>query len=95
MLQVGMRLEVLDPLTKAVFYPGSVVEVINRHYFVVTVERQLANASGRAPDGVDRADRIVCHRGSFGIFPVYWCQRYCIRLTPPEGIHIVINFYLL
>ena len=28
---------------------------------------------------------LVCHRGTFGIFPVYWCHRYGIHITPPEG----------
>lgn len=87
-----MRLEVLDPQTKAVFYPGLVSKVINKHYFVVSIDRRLTNATERQSGEENgdlkptSTDQIVCHRGSFGIFPVYWCQRHGIRLTPPEGM---------
>lgn len=74
-LKVGMMLEVLDISNGGVFYAGYVSEVLSPYYFLVRVSQSI---KGPAPE-------MLCHRSHPYIFPVYWCARHNIRLTPPEG----------
>uniref|UniRef100_F1KWU5 Scm-like with four MBT domains protein 2 n=1 Tax=Ascaris suum TaxID=6253 RepID=F1KWU5_ASCSU len=72
--EVGMMLEVLDISNGGVFYAGYVSEVLSPYYFLVRVSQSI---KGPAPE-------MLCHRSHPYIFPVYWCARHNIRLTPPE-----------
>ncbi|VDM43510.1 unnamed protein product [Toxocara canis] len=71
---VGMMLEVFDTSNGGVFYAGYVSQLINQYYFIVKVSHSI---KGSSPE-------ILCNRSYPYIFPVYWCARHNIRLTPPE-----------
>ncbi|VDK47447.1 unnamed protein product [Anisakis simplex] len=73
--EVGMMLEVLDVTNDGMFHPGYVCEVLNQYYFIVRISHSINTSSHH---------QIICNRSYPYIFPVYWCARQNIRLTPPE-----------
>ncbi|KAL3103987.1 hypothetical protein niasHT_020680 [Heterodera trifolii] len=80
--EVGMLLEMLDPLNRLSFVPAYVSERVNSHYFKVRPVRDVQNLTAL----LRTADHIV-HCTSPDIFPVGWCFKNQIRLTFPQGLN--------
>ncbi|KAL3096102.1 hypothetical protein niasHT_020637 [Heterodera trifolii] len=80
--EVGMLLEMLDPLNRLSFVPAYVSERVNSHYFKVRPIRDVQNLTAL----LRTSDHIV-HCTSPDIFPVGWCFKNQIRLTFPRGLN--------
>lgn len=83
-------MEVLDPQTRMMFYPGYVSEVFNRQFFAVSIVKDVRGA----PEHIVE-QKIVCHRSSPEIYPAYWCHKHKLRLTVPLGWTVLAVSYNL
>ncbi|KAI3415389.1 hypothetical protein GPALN_004997 [Globodera pallida] len=80
--EVGMLLEMLDPLNRLSFVPAYVSERVNGHYLKVRPIRDIQNL-----DGLLHTSDHTVHNASSDIFPVGWCFKNQIRLTFPQGMN--------
>ncbi|TKR87263.1 hypothetical protein L596_011687 [Steinernema carpocapsae] len=80
--ETGMMVEMLDYRTRTAFYPGYVCDVINNHYFLVKIVRDMQNDD----------EVVICHKKQYFIFPCGFCQRNNLRLTTPTGKRLCLPY---
>ncbi|ELK23541.1 Scm-like with four MBT domains protein 2 [Myotis davidii] len=73
---VGMKLETVNMSEPFHICPASVTKVFNNHFFQVTIDDLRPEPSKLS---------MLCHADSLGIFPVQWCLKNGVNLTPPKG----------
>ncbi|RXM92659.1 Scm-like with four MBT domains protein 1 [Acipenser ruthenus] len=73
----GMKLEAVDPAAPFTISPATVTKVFSEKYFLVQIDDLRSEQAG--------ASAFVCHVTSGGIFPVQWCLKNGVHLTPPKG----------
>lgn len=76
--QKGWKLEALNPLTRNQICPATVVDILDKKYFLVELD-DLQSVDPHA------LVRFSCYSDSKCIFPVNWCHNKGLRLTPPKG----------
>lgn len=74
---VGMKLEAIDPLNLSSICVATVMDVLNYGYIMIRIDTYDSDASG--------ADWFCYHVKSPCIFPVGFCEKHNIPLTPPKG----------
>ncbi|XP_023014012.1 scm-related gene containing four mbt domains isoform X1 [Leptinotarsa decemlineata] len=74
---VGMKLEAIDPLNLSSICVATVMDVLNYGYIMIRIDTYDSDATG--------ADWFCYHVKSPCIFPVGFCERNHIPLTPPKG----------
>lgn len=82
----GMKLEAVNPNSGNHIGPATVIEVIDRFYFVV----EMDDLRGTEPE---KRTRFCCHSGTPTIFPIQWTVYKGIKLTAPAGkvSHITVQ----
>ncbi|GFR75003.1 Scm-like with four MBT domains protein 1, partial [Elysia marginata] len=85
--QVGMKLEAVDPRDCHSLGPATVVEVVDKFYFVTEMDAQQTPASSSGDSNKSETEklRFACHKNTPTIFPVGWAASKGIKLRPPEG----------
>jgi len=79
--QVGMMLEVVDPLKLCNICVGSVYQVLGSDYLMIEVQ---TGDWGCDADS-NRASQLVCHHmTSPYLLPVGFCKRHGLELTNPN-----------
>ena len=73
----GMKLEAIDPLNLSSICVATVMDVLNYGYIMIRIDSYESDATG--------ADWFCYHISSPCIFPVGFCDRNGIPLTPPKG----------
>ncbi|XP_029446321.1 lethal(3)malignant brain tumor-like protein 2 isoform X2 [Rhinatrema bivittatum] len=71
----GMKLEAIDPLNMGNICVATVRKVLLDGYLMVSVDGVSGSAS----------EWFCYHASSHAIFPVGFCEKYDIELTPPKG----------
>ncbi|XP_017781166.1 PREDICTED: polycomb protein Sfmbt isoform X2 [Nicrophorus vespilloides] len=74
---VGMKLEAIDPLNLSSICAATVMDVLNCGYIMIRIDTYESDATG--------ADWFCYHKNSPCIFPVGFCLKNSITLTPPKG----------
>lgn len=74
---VGMKLEAIDPLNLSSICVATVMDVLNYGYIMIRIDTYESDATG--------ADWFCYHVKSPCIFPVGFCHKHNIPLTPPKG----------
>lgn len=74
-----MKLEAVNPRSRNHICPATVVEVIDKHYFMVEIDDL------QETDPTKRV-RFCCHRQTPTIFPIQWTVYKGIKLTMPSGL---------
>ncbi|KAK3739524.1 hypothetical protein QZH41_016199, partial [Actinostola sp. cb2023] len=74
----GMQLEAVNLQDPSSICVASVIECNNEHYFTVQIDNSLESSD-------DSKIRFWCHGESKKIFPIGWCKKNNIQLTPPPG----------
>lgn len=74
---VGMKLEAVDPLNLSSICVATVMSVLRRGYVMIRIDTYESDATG--------ADWFCYHVSSPCIFPIGFCERNGIPLTPPKG----------
>lgn len=74
---VGMKLEAIDPLNLSSICVATVMDVLHYGYIMIRIDTYDSDATG--------ADWFCYHVKSPCIFPVGFCERNNIPLTPPKG----------
>lgn len=73
--EVGMKLEVIDPLNLSTICVGTVHKLLRNNYLMIGVD------GATHPNGSD----LMCyHASSPYIFPVGFCKLYNLELQPPH-----------
>lgn len=75
--QIGMKLEAIDPLNLSSICVATVMDVLNYGYIMIRIDSYDSDATG--------ADWFCYHVKSPCIFPVGFCHKHNIPLTPPKG----------
>ncbi|KAK0411856.1 hypothetical protein QR680_005882 [Steinernema hermaphroditum] len=70
----GMMVELLDWKGRLNFYPGYISKVVNDHYFMVAMVKDMENST-----------LAYANRKSYFLLPCGFCQRNNLRLTKPAG----------
>lgn len=75
-----MKLEAVDPTNGNSICPSTVIDVIDKKYFIVEIDdlRKLNNL---------RKVQFSCHRNTPTIFPINWAVSKGIKLAMPQGTH--------
>lgn len=74
--EVGMKLEVIDPLNLSTICVGTVFKVLRSHFLMIAVD------GATSPNGSD----LMCyHATSPYIFPAGFCKAAGLTLQPPHG----------
>uniref|UniRef100_A0AAR5PJ33 FCS-type domain-containing protein n=1 Tax=Dendroctonus ponderosae TaxID=77166 RepID=A0AAR5PJ33_DENPD len=73
----GMKLEAIDPLNLSSICVATVMDVLNYGYIMIRIDTYESDLSG--------ADWFCYHVKSPCIFPVGFCNKHNIPLTPPKG----------
>ncbi|OQR75038.1 polycomb protein Sfmbt-like, partial [Tropilaelaps mercedesae] len=74
--EVGMKLEVIDPLNLSMICVGTVFKVLRSHFLMIAVD------GATSPNGSD----LMCyHATSPYIFPAGFCKAAGVTLQPPHG----------
>ncbi|XP_022670651.1 MBT domain-containing protein 1-like isoform X2 [Varroa destructor] len=74
--EVGMKLEVIDPLNLSMICVGTVFKVLRSHFLMIAVD------GATSPNGSD----LMCyHATSPYIFPAGFCKAAGVALQPPHG----------
>ncbi|XP_071454837.1 MBT domain-containing protein 1-like isoform X2 [Hetaerina americana] len=73
----GMKLEAIDPLNLSAICAATVMKVLQEGYIMIRIDSYDADANG--------SDWFCYHSTSPCIFPVGFCERNSIALTPPKG----------
>ncbi|XP_076304706.1 scm-like with four MBT domains protein 2 isoform X2 [Tachypleus tridentatus] len=83
----GMKLEVVSPSNRLQIYPGTVVKVINNHFFLVTADdyRKEADKLKLTPERQLLPPTLCCHADSHLIFPINWAKQHGLRTHFPKG----------
>ncbi|XP_068096309.1 lethal(3)malignant brain tumor-like protein 2 [Hyperolius riggenbachi] len=74
--EVGMKLEAIDPLNLGNICAATVCKVLMEGYLMVAMDSSLST---------DGSDWFCYHATSNSIFPVGFCEKNNIELTPPKG----------
>lgn len=74
---IGMKLEAIDPLNLSSICVATIMDVLNYGYIMIRIDTYDSDVTG--------ADWFCYHVKSPCIFPVGFCQRNNIPLTPPKG----------
>ncbi|XP_060530236.1 polycomb protein Sfmbt isoform X2 [Cylas formicarius] len=74
---VGMKLEAIDPLNLSSVCVATVMDVLNYGYIMIRIDTYASDGTG--------VDWFCYHIKSPCIFPVGFCQKHNIPLTPPRG----------
>lgn len=74
---VGMKLEAIDPLNLSAICVATVMDVLNYGYIMIRIDSYDLDLGG--------ADWFCYHVKSPCIFPVGFCSKHNIPLTPPKG----------
>ncbi|XP_019866185.1 polycomb protein Sfmbt isoform X2 [Aethina tumida] len=74
---IGMKLEAIDPLNLSSICVATVMDVLRFGYIMIRIDTYDSDATG--------ADWFCYHVKSPCIFPVGFCERSGIPLTPPMG----------
>lgn len=74
-----MQLEAVNPQDPSSICVASVGECISDHYFMVQIDEYIEM-------NIENKPRFWCHSVSKNIFPVGWCEKNNIQLTPPPGM---------
>ncbi|XP_022900164.1 polycomb protein Sfmbt isoform X2 [Onthophagus taurus] len=74
---IGMKLEAIDPLNLSSICVATVMDVLNYGYIMIRIDTYDSDATG--------ADWFCYHVSSPCIFPVGFCEKNNIPLTPPKG----------
>ncbi|XP_030754789.1 polycomb protein Sfmbt isoform X2 [Sitophilus oryzae] len=74
---IGMKLEAIDPLNLSSICVATVMDVLNYGYIMIRIDTYDSDSTG--------ADWFCYHVKSPCIFPVGFCQKHNIPLTPPKG----------
>ncbi|KAM6980735.1 scm-like with four MBT domains protein 1 [Aplochiton taeniatus] len=77
---VGMKLEAVDPSTPFGISPATVTKVLSPQFFLVEMDSLLVEGHGAG-----QRSAFLCHHGSAEIFPVLWCFKNEVPLSPPPG----------
>lgn len=72
-----MKLEAIDPLNLSSICVATVMDVLHYGYIMIRIDTYESDATG--------ADWFCYHVSSPCIFPVGFCERNNIPLTPPKG----------
>ncbi|XP_021367553.1 scm-like with four MBT domains protein 1 isoform X2 [Mizuhopecten yessoensis] len=76
--QKGWKLEALNPITRNQICPATVVDILDKKYFLVELDDlQSVDPHFRI--------RFSCYSDSKCIFPANWCHYKGLKLTPPKG----------
>lgn len=75
----GMKLEAVNPKDPSSICAATVSQVANEIFFQVEIDSMIDCRSRDKPV-------IWCSSNSKNIFPVEWCKKNNIQLTPPPGI---------
>ncbi|XP_013794742.1 scm-like with four MBT domains protein 1 [Limulus polyphemus] len=83
----GMKLEVVSPSNRLQIYPGTVIKVINNHFFLVTADdyRKEADKLKVTPERQVLPPTLCCHADSHLIFPINWAKQHGLRIHFPKG----------
>lgn len=73
----GMKLEAIDPLNLSSICVATVMEVLKFGYMMIRIDSYEPDATG--------SDWFCYHEKSPCIFPVGFCEKNGIPLTPPNG----------
>ena len=82
---MGWKLEALHPVTRTTIVPATVTDVLDKHWFIVTLDDMLTD------DDNERVMMCV-NAASPEIFPVEWCQNHQLKLSPPAHWDAVLDF---
>lgn len=74
---IGMKLEAIDPLNLSSICVATVMSVLRCGYIMIRIDTYEVDATG--------ADWFCYHVNSPCIFPIGFCERNNIPLTPPKG----------
>ncbi|XP_018572663.1 polycomb protein Sfmbt isoform X2 [Anoplophora glabripennis] len=74
---VGMKLEAIDPLNLSSICVATVMDVLNYGYIMIRIDTYDSDVTG--------TDWFCYHVKSPCIFPVGFCEKHNIPLTPPKG----------
>ncbi|KAJ8927176.1 hypothetical protein NQ314_020452 [Rhamnusium bicolor] len=74
---IGMKLEAIDPLNLSSICVATIMDVLNYGYIMIRIDTYDSDVTG--------ADWFCYHVKSPCIFPVGFCEKYNIPLTPPRG----------
>ncbi|CAL8079732.1 unnamed protein product [Orchesella dallaii] len=77
-LQVGMKLEAIDPLNLSAICAATIKKVLRRGYVMVRVDSYEEDSSA------DGSDWFCYHISSPYVFPCGFCEENGITLTPPK-----------
>ncbi|XP_074727161.1 lethal(3)malignant brain tumor-like protein 2 isoform X2 [Strix uralensis] len=72
----GMKLEAIDPLNLGNICVATVCKVLLDGYLMISIDGTMSD---------DGSDWFCYHASSHAIFPVNFCQKNSIELTPPKG----------
>lgn len=75
----GMKLEAVNPKDPSSICAATVSQVANEIFFQVEIDSMIDRRNRDKPV-------IWCSSKSKNIFPVGWCEKNNIQLTPPPGI---------
>lgn len=76
-LQVGMKLEAIDPLNLSAICAATIKQVLRRGYVMVRIDCYDEDTSG--------FDWFCYHISSNAVFPCGFCSSNGISVTPPTG----------
>ena len=74
----GLKLEAVNPKDPSSICAATVSKVANEIFFQVEIDSLISCGDGSRPS-------MWCSSSSRNIFPVGWCARNNIQLTPPPG----------
>ncbi|XP_028133720.1 polycomb protein Sfmbt isoform X2 [Diabrotica virgifera virgifera] len=78
---IGMKLEAIDPLNLSSISVATVTDVLNYGYIMIRIDTYDSDVTG--------ADWFCYHVKSPCIFPVGFCEKHNIPLTPPKGYDVL------
>ena len=74
----GMKLEAVNPKDPSSICAATVSKVANEIFFQVEIDSMISCGDGSRPS-------MWCSSNSRNIYPVGWCEKNNIQLTPPPG----------
>lgn len=74
----GLKLEAVNPKDPSSICAATVSKVANEIFFQVEIDSMISCGDGSRPS-------VWCSSNSRNIFPVGWCEKNNIQLTPPPG----------
>ena len=79
----GLKLEAVNPKDPSSICAATVSKVANEIFFQVEIDSMISCGDGSRPS-------VWCSSNSRNIFPVGWCEKNNIQLTPPPGRTLII-----